>query len=378
MTRVIAQLLSGCLLLAGCPHDFDRARQDVGSPDMAFDVARPDLPAPAEDAPAPDAWVQLDTVPTPDAGCPLPCVTTLTGSFTSVGGIAVGNGGKLYIAETGANRIWIHTNGTTDFLAGDLTSGFFDGVGAAARFHSPMGMALAPAGVVYVADESNNSIRMISTGATVGTLAGDGKAGLYDGAASEAHFWGPADVAVDGNGTAYVADYANNCIRSIAGGQVYTFAGDGWPAYENGPAKTASFNNPGGVAVDSAGAVYVGDSSNHRVRVIKAGYVDTLAGDGANTYVDGPAAYASFSGPTGVAVDSAGTVYVADSGNNRIRVIKNGLVDTLAGDGTPTLNNGTGTTASFKYPHGLALDSSETMLYVADTNNNKIRVIQLK
>jgi len=374
-------LLAGYLLLAGCPHDFNRVPQDAAASDMAFDVARPDL-APAEDTPVPDAWVQLDVVPTPDAGCPLPCVTTLQGSFKYPRGVAVGSGGEVYIAATGTHEIMIYTNGSASPFAGTGKSSCVDSVDSVdpllAKFSEPSGLTLDSTGTIYVADHSCNKIRFIS-GGSVGTLAGMAGGGIawQDGPAAQAHFYGPRGVAVDSSGTVYVADSGNNRIRTVANDVVGTLAGDGFGGFADGDVAVARFNSPTGVAVDSAGAVYVADSSNARIRMVKNGIVTTLAG-GPEGYIDGPALNAQFNSPTDVAVDSAGTVYVADSGNNRIRVIKGGMVDTLAGDGAPALKDGAGATASFNYPYGLALDGSGTLLYVADYENDKIRVIQLK
>lgn len=373
MTRSLFVLLAGCLL--GCPHDFDRARQDVASPDVVLDTGRPDLPAPVEDSRVFDAWVQLDVVPTPDAGCPLPCVTTLPDSFKFARGVAVGGGGEVYISATGSNEIWVHANGSASSFAGTGTAACVDDVNALARFMDPSGLAVDGSGTVFVGDYGCNTVRFIS-GGQVSTLAGDGYHFFADGPADQASFAGPRGVAVDGSGTVYVADYGNNRIRIVANKVVSTLAGS-TNGFADGEASTARFWSPSGVALDSAGAVYVADSSNDRIRVIQNGMVSTLAG-GPEGYLDGPALNARFDSPSGVAVDSAGTVYVADSGNNRIRAISGGAVTTLAGDGVPAVRDGTGVTARFNNPYGLALNSSGTLLYVASNESSKIRVIQLK
>ena len=376
MTRVIVPLLAGCLLLAGCPHDFSRARQDAAAPDVASDMGTLDLPA--QDATVPDARVQLDVVPTPDAACPLPCVTTLPGSYSLAEGVALGVNGEVYVAETDAHRIKVHVNGITKVLAGSGLPGFRDDLNAlAAQFDNPMGVAVDASGAVYVADKWNNRIRKIAGGSVI-TLAGNGTDTFADGPAGAASFWNPSGVTVDSAGTVYVADYFNDRIRAIQNGVVSTFAGDGTLGDTDGPAKTARFYRPIGVIVDGNGVVYVSDCNNHLIREIESGEVTTLAGDGSPGARNGPAAGARFDAPWGIAVDAGGTVYVSDTNNHRIRRIKGGVVDTLAGTGFDGYRDGPASTAWFSYPAGLALDSSGSLLYVADSNNNRIRVIQLK
>lgn len=374
MARSITWLLACCVGLAGCPHDFGRAHPDAAQ----TDAAAVDLPAPDVDmAAAPDSWVQRDIVPAPDAACPLPCVSALPGSYTYADGVALGPNGEVYVAETGASRIKVHVNGTTSVLAGSGLPGFLDGLNDLARFQNPGGVAVDASGAVYVADTNNDRIRKIAGGSVI-TLAGNGTGAFADGPAGAASFDSPTGIATDSGGAVYVADYFNNRIRLIKNGDVSTFAGDGTKGDTNGPTKTASFDHPTGVAVDSNGVVYVADYYNNLIRKIESGYVTTVAGDGLPGKQDGPAAGARFNAPTGVAVDNNGTVYVADSSNQTIRRIQGGVVDTLAGTGTAGYKNGHANTAMFWQPSGLALDGSGTLLYVADSNNSRIRVIRLK
>jgi sugar lactone lactonase YvrE len=199
---------------------------------------------------------------------------------------------------------------------------------------------------------------------------------------TEESFYGPEGVAVDGSGNVYVADTNTNKIRKISPTEVVTtLAGGGgsgwnWSGSEDGAGTAASFNRPKGVALDSSGNVYVADSGNHKIRKItSAGVVTTLAGTGTQGSTDGTGTVASFSNPTGVAVDSSGNVYVADSGNNKIRKITSaGVVTTLAGTGTQGSTDGAGTSASFWGPVGVAIDSSGN-IYVAEEFNSKIRKI---
>jgi sugar lactone lactonase YvrE len=282
--------------------------------------------------------------------------------------------GTVYVADYVGNKIRIIRNGVVSTLAGSGTAGSTDGPAASARFSSPAALAVDAAGTtVYVADQGNNKIRVISNG-QVSTLAGTGTTGSTDGPAATAAFNSPSGVAVDAAGAVYVADRGNNKIRVISGGLVSTLAGAGTSGATDGPAPTATFNSPLGVAVDAAGAVYVADNGNSKVRFIRSGQVGTLAGTGASGATDGPAATATFNNPVGVAVDAQGTVYAADATNNRVRMIRGGRVSTLAGSGNSGATDGPGATASFNLPMGVATDRQGSV-YVADYNNNKIRLV---
>jgi hypothetical protein len=264
-------------------------------------------------------------------------------------------------------------------LAG--TPGSADGTGSAARFYCPYGVAVDSAGNVYVADRGNHTIRQVTPGGVVTTLAGlAGSWGSADGAASAARFSGPSGVAVDSAGNLYVADTSNQTIRQVTpGGAVTTLAGlAGSYGSADGIASAARFNWPSGVAVDSAGNVYVADSGNSTIRqVTPGGAVTTLAGlAGSYGSADGTGGAARFYGPGGVAVDSAGNVYVADYDNHAIRkVTPGGVVTTLAGlAGIGGSADGTGSAARFIYPEGVAADSAANG-YVADTGNSTIRKV---
>ncbi len=251
------------------------------------------------------------------------------------------------------------------------------GARSGASFLSPVGFAVDPAGNVYVADYGNNEIYRITPAGVVKTFAGSGAQGDADGAGSAASFYFPESVAVDSAGNVYVADYGNNEIRKITpAGAVKTFAGSSTKGDADGTGSAASFDGPEGVAVDSAGNAYVADYGNNEIRKITpAGVVRTFAGLGAQGDADGTGSAASFDGPEGVAVDPAGNVYVADYGNNEIRKITPaGVVTTFAGSGAQGDADGTGSAASFDGPEGVAVDSAGNV-YVADYGNNKIRKI---
>jgi len=268
--------------------------------------------------------------------------------------------------------------GAVTTLAGSGAAGATNGTGTAASFNNPFGTAVDAAGNVYVADFRNNLIREISPAGAVTTLAGSGAAGRTNGTGTAASFSLPADVAVDAAGNVYVADYANALIRKISpAGVVTTLAGSGTTGSANGTGTAASFYEPTGVTVDAAGNVYVADAGNNLIREISpAGVVTTLAGGGAGGSTNGTGTAASFYNPNGVAVDAAGNVYVAEYSTNLIRKISPaGAVTTLAGSaGISGSTNGTGTAASFAGPSDVAIDAAGNV-YVTDQGNQLIRKI---
>jgi len=299
-------------------------------------------------------------------------------SFKEPSGVAIDPAGNIYVADAGNHRIRkISSAGIVTTLAGSGNQGYADGSGTAASFNYPYGVALDGAGNVYVAEQVNNRIRKISPAGIVTTLAGSGIDGSANGTGTAASFYAPSGVAVDRAGNVYVADRNNSLIRKISStGIVTTFAGSGTRAFADGIGTAASFNGPSGVTVDEAGNVYVADGFNNRIRKISpAGVVTTIAGSGTYGFADGTGNSASFDVAVGLVVDGAGNVYVADRFNNRIRKISSaGVVTTLAGSGTRAFANGTGTEASFAKPSGVVVDVSGS-IYVADAEDSRIRKI---
>jgi sugar lactone lactonase YvrE len=216
-----------------------------------------------------------------------------------------------------------------------------------------------------------------SENVTVSTLAGNGNGGFANGVGTDSTFDQPEGVAVDSIGNVYVADKENHAIRKITpAGVVTTLAGNGVAGYSEGSGSSAKFDRPQGVAVDSSGNIYVADTGNDRIRKITpSGNVSTLAGNGTGGYADGSGLTAKFDAPRGVAVDSVGNVYVADTWNSRVRKITPvGVVTTLAGTGKRGYSDGAVADAKFCEPEGVSVDSFGNV-YVADTSNFRIRKI---
>ncbi len=300
-------------------------------------------------------------------------------------GLAVDSAGNVYVADT-LNEIIrkITPTGVVTTLAGSPgQAGSADGTGGAARFFNPSDVAVDLQGDVYVADDSNNTIRKITPAGVVTTLAGSpGHAGSADGIGSAASFDEPSAVAVDFQGNVYVADFGNDAIRKITpAGVVTTLAGSpGQAGSADGTGNMARFDSPSGVAVDSAGNVYVADVRNDTVRkVTPAGVVTTLAGSvGQTGSADGPGSSAEFNSPFGVSVDDAGNVYVTDTLNSTLRrITPAGVVTTLAGmPGQNGFVDGIGGDARLNFPAGVAVDAQGSV-YVGDTPDNAIRKLSI-
>jgi hypothetical protein len=314
--------------------------------------------------------------------------TGATARFNFPQGVTSDGAGNLYVTDSGNNtirRIVIATGKVTTLAGSAPAAGSDDGTGAKARFTAPQGITNDGAGNLFVADSVNNTIRkvVIATGAVTTLTGSAGLTGGSDGTGAKALFNGPGDVASDGAGSLIVADTNNHAIRAvvIASGAVTTLAGSASSAgRDNGPATTARFQAPIGVASDGAGNLLVADSGNHAIRkiVLATQTVSTLAGfAGKAGSDDGTGAAALFDDPQGVASDGADNLFVADSDNHTIRrvVVATGVVTTLAGDPTtPGSDDGAGPAARFNTPLAVVCDGAGN-LFVADSGNHTIRKI---
>jgi serine/threonine protein kinase, bacterial len=261
-------------------------------------------------------------------------------------GVAVDGSGNVYVADTANNAVRkVSADGTVSTLA--------------ATFGFPTGVAVNGGGIVYVADQNNLKIRAVSPDGVVSTALETPVVGL----------------AIAADGTLYFADPASSLIRKGGpNGAVVTLAGSGLGGSDDGVGEAASFSGPQGVDVDGSGNVYVADTLNHAIRKITPeGIVSTFAGSGEAGNADGIGTAASLNFPGGLAVDERGNVFVADSDNHEIRKISpNGTVRTLAGTGAEGSADGAPAEASFLAPQGIAVDSHGN-LFVADTENHRIR-----
>lgn len=302
-------------------------------------------------------------------------------------GVAVTADGVLYIADSGNNRVRrVGADGSINTIAGDGI-GISIGTGGPATDASlgdPRGLALTPAGDLIVGEVSGHIVRRIDfssenilafAGRDIPGYGGDGRAAV------DANLSGPVGLAADAPGNVWIAERFNHRVRKVdAGGIISTVVGSFQEGYagDGKPAADAALNGPEGVAVDNRGRLYIADTGNHRIRMVDAeGIISTVAGTGNAGFSGdgGPGITALLNGPVDVAVDNNGYLYIADTGNHRIRVLdlKLGIIQTVAGTGFPGFNQaeGAGTETTLNSPSGLATDP-EGRVYVADTNNNSI------
>ncbi|GAB3960732.1 hypothetical protein GCM10028805_58610 [Spirosoma harenae] len=329
-------------------------------------------------------------------------ITTIVGSgtasFSGDGGLSttatlnkpvsvtVDGSGNLYIADLENHRIRkvVISTGIITTVAGNGTADFSGdgGVATAASLHNPRGVTVDGVGNLYIADQSNHRIRMVS-GGIISTVAGNGTPNFTGdgGAATAATLYSPAGLILDAGGNLYIADQSNYRIRKVSAGTISTIAGNGTESYggDGGAATSASIFSPFGVVVDGGNNLYIADQRNHRIRKVSAGIITTVAGNGTYGFFgdDGPATSANLANPAGLALDGAGNLYLADQSNHRIRKVStSGTITTVAGDGNATFggDGGLATTASLNLPASVAVDGAGN-LYIADAMNNRIRKV---
>ncbi len=280
----------------------------------------------------------------------------------------------------------VTSSGTITTLAGTGTAGYGGdgGAASAAQLNRPQGVAVDSSGNVYVADSQNARVRKIS-GGSISTVAGNGSPGFGGdgGAATAAQLYVPTGVAVDSAGNLFIADFVNNRVRKVSGGAITTVAGNGGSGYsgDGGPAVSAQLNGPVAVALDSTGNLYIADLNNSVVREVSGGNISTIAGNGMPGLSGdgGPATAAMIDNPSGVAVDSSGNLYIA-SGSATIRKVYagSGFIATIAGNGTSGYSGdgGPATFGELNNASSVAVGPNSN-IYVADTGNNAIRLLTL-
>ncbi len=299
-------------------------------------------------------------------------------SFNYPAGLAIDKNGNLFVADNYNCKIRKITSDSSVTTVAGSSDGYTDGIGTAAKFYSPLGLAVDSSDNIYVADSYNNRIRKISSAGVVTTIAGSGSIGSTDGSGTAASFYYPGGISVSNSGDIFVADSANRTIRKISSaGIITTLAGSaGGIGSTDETGSMASFRGPHGIVMDGSGNMFITDISNNKIRKISSsGVVTTFAGSGRLVSIDGIGTSASFYFPHGIAIDSSSNLYIAESGSHRIRKItSNGVVTTLAGNGIAGFADGFGNSASFQSPTGVAVDSSGNV-YVADYTNSRIRKI---
>jgi sugar lactone lactonase YvrE len=294
-------------------------------------------------------------------------------------GVASDAAGNVYVAQTNSIAKITPSGATSIFAGRPGEMGWADGPGANALFTNPTGVAVGPDGHIYVADYGNNTIRTISPSGFVTTLAGNGfNAGYTDGSSVASRFARPWGVTVDSQNIVYVTELDNSTIRRIEpNGNVSTLAGQPAPGFFDATGTAARFNFPSGITVDAARNLYVADWGNNVIRKItQAGVVTTIAGIGPNASGtrDGLGREAMFFNPSGVVSDADGNLYVSEYNHVIRRVTKNGVVSTVAGlAGSPGNIAGIGDDARFAFPEHLAL-LPDGRLVIADSLNHAVRV----
>jgi len=323
--------------------------------------------------------------------------------FSTPFDVILDSSGNFYVSDSGNYRVRKVAGGTISTIAGNGTQGYSGAGGSAtsAELNSPAGLAFDSSSNLYIGDGGNYVVWKIA-GSTINVVAGSNSAGAGFsgdlGPATSAQLSTPSGVVLDSSGNLYIADSGNDVVREVCAktclawggvaGEINTYAGyfSAGPGYagDNGQADRAQLQNPNGLAIDGAGNLYIADSDNHVIRKVNAatGVITTVAGNGNPTSPfnplgdGGPATVASLDEPKGVAVDSNGYIYIADTDNCLIRVVEpNGIITTIAGYGTPgyTGDGGLAKAAQLTFPSGVALSGGK--IYIADDGNYVIRLL---
>jgi len=339
--------------------------------------------SPLEGSCAQDIGAQVATIAGSTAG--FANGTGTSALMSSPAGLVADPTGNLFFTDSANSRIrMLTTTGVVTTIGGGAGSGYIEGTGTASRFSSPQAVTFGPSNMVYVTDTDNNRIRGVNYVTTDTSFVAGSTQGYQNGTGASAMFNKPRGIVYDPiQYKVLIADSQSNLIRQVyAGGETSTVAGQTTGGLINGTGTSARFNYPQGLFMDSAGTLYIADTLNHAIRkMTQGGVVTTLAGGGTGSvgqsgYTNDTGTTARFSSPMGITVDTAGNVYVADTGNNRIRKITpSGTVTTIAGNGTAGFQDGSGEAGTmFSGPRSIAI-GSDGRLYVTDTANHRIRVI---
>ncbi|WKK22294.1 NHL repeat-containing protein [Streptomyces olivoreticuli] len=303
-------------------------------------------------------------------------------------GVVVDSAGNLYICDQNNHRVRkVSPNGIITTVAGNGTAGFVSDGGPAlgTPLNTPLGLAVDGARNLYIADYGNHRVRKVTPNGIITTVAGNGQAGFVSdgGPAVATKLSSPHGVAVDAAGNLYIADYGNHRVRKVTpNGIITTVAGNGQAGFvsDGGPAIATKLNGPTGVAVDAAGNLYIGEWSGQRVRKVDTnGIITTVAGNGVAGYISdgGPAVATRLYTPGSVAVDAAGSLYIADYSNQRVRKVDaDGIITTVAGDGVAgyVADGGPAVGTRLYGPIGVAVDTAGS-LYIADHSNHRVRKV---
>lgn len=315
--------------------------------------------------------------------------------FSGIRGIAVDSSGNLYLADTGNCRVRRidAARGLVSTVAGSgaigSACGPFGGDGGpatAATLNAPGDVAVDTHGNLFIADTGNARVRKVDAGTGLITTVAGGGPGGDGGQATLAKLVGPGGLAVDGSGDLFISDTGDNRVRVVSAGTgiITTVAGTGVADFggDAGPATAALLNHPSGIAFDSLGNLYVADTGNSRVRKVDkvVGTITTVAGDGQSGFSgdSGPATSAKLASPRGVAVDIFGNLWISDEANNRIRMVtSSGLINTIAGDGTQNSSGdgGLSTAAEVNLPWGLTLAAADQTVYFSENGSSRVRAL---